>query len=162
MLDSGSWDAQKIESSDVGSDVGFWWGPTFNDGVGNQYLSSIVPSAPLVVSKAAFEDKDKKAAIEKFLAFYYGQEGIQIMVDNKIPPMTNISVEVDEKESPVFADIINNMKDSKWTSQENQPDLVVSESIGNAMYDSIYGVIVGNYTPEEAAKVVQNRIDDTK
>lgn len=162
MLDSGSWDAQKIESSDVGSDVGFWWGPTFNDGVGNQYLSSIVPSAPLVVSKAAFEDKDKKAAIEKFLAFYYGQEGIQIMVDNKIPPMTNISVEVDEKESPVFADIINNMEDSKWTSQENQPDLVVSESIGNAMYDSIYGVIVGNYTPEEAAKVVQNRIDDTK
>lgn len=162
MLDSGSWDAQKIESSDVGNDVGFWWGPTFKDGVGNQHLSSIVPSAPLVVSKAAFEDKDKKAAIEKFLAFYYGQEGIQIMVDNKIPPMTNISVEVDEKESPVFADIINNMEDSKWTSQENQPDLVVSESIGNAMYDSIYGVIVGNYTPEEAAKVVQNRINDTK
>lgn len=162
MLDSGSWDAQKIDSGEIANDVGFWWGPTFEDGVGNQFLSSIVPSAPLVVSKKAFEDKDKKAAIEKFLEFYYGETGIQIMVDNKIPPMTNISVEVDEKESPVFADIIKNMEDPKWVSQENQPDLVVSESIGNAMYDSIYGVIVGNYTPEEAAKVVQDRINDTK
>lgn len=162
MLDSGSWDAQKIESSEVGNDVGFWWGPTFKDGVGNQFLSSVVPSAPLVVSKTAFEDEDKKIAIEKFLEFYYGQEGIQIMVDNKIPPMTNISVEVDEAQSPVFADIIKAMEDSKWSSQENQPDLVVSESIGNAMYDSIYGVIVGNYTPAQAVEVVQNRIDDTK
>lgn len=161
MLDSGSWDAQKIEGSEIGKDVGFWWGPTFNDGVGNQKLSSIVPSAPLVVSKVAYEDKDKKEAIDKFLKFYYGKEGIQIMVDNQIPPMTNTEVDVDVNKNPVFADIIKQMSDKEWTSQENQPDLVVSESIGNAMYDSIYGVIVGTYTPEQAAQVVQDRISDT-
>ena len=120
-----------------------------------------MPSAPLVVSKVAYEDKDKKEAIDKFLKFYYGKEGIQIMVDNQIPPMTNTEVDVDVNKNPVFADIIKQMSDKEWTSQENQPDLVVSESIGNAMYDSIYGVIVGTYTPEQAAQVVQDRISDT-
>lgn len=161
FLDSGAWEAQKIEESDIGQHVKFWWGPTFNDGVGEQKLSSVVPSAPLLVNKNSYDNENKKTAIDTFLEFYYGQEGIQIMVDNNIPPMSNLDISVDENESPVFASIINEISRDGWVSQENQPDLVVSEAIGNAIYDSIFGVIIGTYTPEEAAQIVQNQIEES-
>lgn len=158
MLDAGVWEVQKIEKSKIGKNVGFWWGPTFSDGVGNQKISSIVPAAPLLVSKNVEKDKAKKEAIYKLLKFYYGEEGTQIMVDNQIPPMTNVSVEIDENEHPVFKNVVDQMKLEGWKSQPNQPDLVVSESIAKAMYDSIYGVINGIYTPEEAVQAVDEII----
>lgn len=158
MLDSGMWDVQKIEQSEIGKDVGFWWGPTFADGVGDQQISSVVPAAPLLVSQKAGEDDAKKEAITKLMKFYYGEEGTQIMVENQIPPMTNATVEVDEAEHPLFKKLVEQIQLEGWESQPNQPDLVVPESIANAMYDSIYGVINGTYTPEEAVKVVSDQI----
>lgn len=158
MLDSGMWDVPKIEQSEIGKDVGFWWGPTFNDGVGSQQISSVVPAAPLLISQTAGEDEVKKEAITKLMKFYYGEEGTQIMVENQIPPMTNATVEVDEAEHPLFKKLVEQIQLEGWESQPNQPDLVVPESIANAMYDSIYGVINGTYTPEEAVKVVSDQI----
>ena len=34
-----------------------------------------------------------------------------------------------------------------------QPDNVYTEAYGNALYDSIYGVVNGIYTPEQAVDV---------
>lgn len=158
MLDSGMWDVKKIEQSDIGKDVGFWWGPTFSDGVDNQKISSIVPAAPLLVSKKAGEDETKREAIFKLLKFYYGEEGTQIMIDNQVPPMTNTEVDIDETEHPVFKKLVDQIRLEGWESQPNQPDLVVPESIANAMYDSIYGVINGTYTPEQATEIVEDKI----
>lgn len=160
ILDSGMWDVQKIEQSGV--DAGFWWGPTFADGVGNQNISSVVPAAPLLVSKKVEEDPKKKEAVLRLLAFYYGEKGTQIMVENQIPPMTNTKVTIDEAEHPLFKQLVDQIQMEGWESQPNQPDLVVPEAIGNAIYDSIYGVINGIYSPEQAAKVVQDKIDATK
>jgi raffinose/stachyose/melibiose transport system substrate-binding protein len=162
MLDSGMWDVQKIEQSSIGKDAGFWWGPTFSDGVGDQKVSSVVPSAPLSVSKKAGENKAKKAAILKLLTFYYGEEGTQIMVDNQVAPMTDAVVNVDEATHPLFKKLVDQVQLEGWNSQPNQPDLVVPESIGSAMYDSIYGVINGTYTPEQAAKVVEDKLATIK
>lgn len=162
MLDSGAWDTKKLEESEISKDIGFWWGPTFSDGVGEQKLSSIVPSAPLVVSKKAAESTEKLESIYKFLEFYYGEAGIQLMVDNQLPPMTNIDVAVDAEKNPVFFSLVEAVSKDGWTSQKNQPDLVVSESVANAMYDSIYGVINGTYTPEQAAQLVQEKIEVSK
>ena len=36
MFDSGAWDTKKFDESDLKDSIGFWWGPTFEDGVGNQ------------------------------------------------------------------------------------------------------------------------------
>ncbi|MCY9594077.1 hypothetical protein PC41400_10705 [Paenibacillus chitinolyticus] len=160
FLDSGMWDIPKIEES--GIDAGFWWGPTFADGVGNQNISSVVPAAPLLVSKNVEKDAAKKEAVLKLFAFYYGEKGTQIMVENQVPPMTNTKVTIDEAKNPLFKQLVDQIQLKGWVSQPNQPDLVVPEAIGNAMYDSIYGVINGTYTPEEAAKVVQNKVDETK
>jgi raffinose/stachyose/melibiose transport system substrate-binding protein len=162
MLDSGMWDVQKIEKSAIGKDVGFWWGPTFADGVGDQKISSVVPAAPLLVSKKAGEDKAKKEAIYKLLKFYYGTEGTQIMVENQVPPMTNVTVNVDETQHPVFKKLVDQMQLQDWKSQPNQPDLVIPETIATSIYDSIYGVINGTYTPKQAVKVVEDKISATK
>ncbi|WP_129728351.1 ABC transporter substrate-binding protein [Ectobacillus funiculus] len=162
MLDSGMWDVQKIEKSAIGKDVGFWWGPTFADGVGDQKISSVVPAAPLLVSKKAGEDKAKKEAIYKLLKFYYGTEGTQIMVENQVPPMTNVTVNVDETQHPVFKKLVDQMQLQDWKSQPNQPDLVIPEAIATSIYDSIYGVINGTYTPKQAVKVVEDKISATK
>ena len=160
LLDSGTWDVRKIEDSPVGKDVGFWWGPTFADGVGEQNVSSVVPSAPIVVNAEVAKDEAKLDAVEKFLAFYYGPEGIQLMVDNQIPAMTDVEVSVDAAQHPVFASVMEQISSPDYTSQPAQPDLVVSEAVANAMYDSIYGVINGTYDPEQAAAVVQKAIDN--
>lgn len=160
LLDSGTWDVRKIEDSPVGKDVGFWWGPTFSDGVGEQNVSSVVPSAPIVVNAEVAKDEAKLDAVEKFLAFYYGPEGIQLMVDNQIPAMTDVEVSVDAAQHPVFASVMEQVSSPDYTSQPAQPDLVVSEAVASAMYDSIYGVINGTYDPEQAAAVVQKAIDN--
>src|SRR4051812_14957647 len=82
MLDSGVWAAGTIQSSSVGNDVGFWPGPTFGDGVGEQKLVMNAPSAPLVVSAEVKKSKSKLDAVTKFLQFYYSDAGQQILVDN--------------------------------------------------------------------------------
>jgi raffinose/stachyose/melibiose transport system substrate-binding protein len=41
----------------------------------------------------------------------------------------------------------------------NQPDLMVSTAVATAMYDSIYGVIQGQFTPDEAMDHVQQALD---
>lgn len=160
LLDAGVWETQKIQQSAIGKETGFWWGPTFSDGSGNQKLSSVVPAAPLVVSKKVKDDKAKYDAVKKFMGFYYSEEGAQIMLDNQVPPVIKYSGQIDKAANPVFAKVVEAMNDPAWESQPNQPDLIVSEAIGNAIYDSIYGVINGVYTPEEALKVVDKKISD--
>jgi raffinose/stachyose/melibiose transport system substrate-binding protein len=158
LLDAGVWETKKIEESELANDVGFWWGPTFDDGVGNQNLSSIVPAAPLVVGKHVEDDQAKYEAVMKFLQFYYSEDGAQIMLDNQVPPMIVFNGQIDEEKHPVFSKVVEQMNRTDWESQPNQPDLVISESIANALYDSIYGVMNGIYSPEEALDVVENRI----
>jgi raffinose/stachyose/melibiose transport system substrate-binding protein len=158
MLDAGIWETKKIEESSIADDVGFWWGPTFSDGVGNQKISSIVPAAPIVVNKYVEQDKEKYDAVMKFLSFFYSNEGANILIENQVVPILKSDREIDSDLHPVFASVMKVMNDSSWVSQPNQPDLIVSEGIANAMYDSIYGVINGIYTPEEAIKVVESKI----
>jgi raffinose/stachyose/melibiose transport system substrate-binding protein len=158
MLDAGIWETKKIEESQIAGDVGFWWGPTFTDGVGNQKISSIVPAAPLVVNKHVEKDKAKYEAAMKFLGFYYSEEGASIMIENQVAPIIKFDGEIHADSHPVFANVMNVMNDPSWESKPNQPDLIVSEGIANAMYDSIYGVINGIYSPEEAVKVVDSKI----
>lgn len=70
MFDAGIWEASKIDEA-LGSNAGFWWGPTFSDGVGNQKVSMNVNSAPFVVSAKVGKDSAKLNAVYKFLNFYY-------------------------------------------------------------------------------------------
>jgi raffinose/stachyose/melibiose transport system substrate-binding protein len=47
MVDAGAWETARMQSSPIANSVGFWWGPTFANGVGNQRVSMMVPTARL-------------------------------------------------------------------------------------------------------------------
>jgi raffinose/stachyose/melibiose transport system substrate-binding protein len=158
FLDSGVWDAAKIQESPVGKDVGFWAGPTFSDGVGNQNLVMNAPSAPLVAAAGVKKDPKKYEAVKKFLQFYYSDEGQQILVENAQPPVTTYVPAVDRTKSPVFWAVLEEAARPELSSPAAQPDLVVPADTANAMYDSFYGVMSGAMEPEEAVQLVQRTL----
>ncbi|MEV0174705.1 extracellular solute-binding protein [Streptomyces sp. NPDC050803] len=158
FLDAGVWEAAKIQKSEVGADTGFWAGPTFDDGVGEQRLVMNVPSAPFVVSAQVKKDPKKYAAVKEFIAFYYSDEGQKILVDNAQPPVTTYRPQVDTAKDPVFAAVLAEAARPGWKSPKAQPDLVVSAATASAMYDSLYGVMGGSLSPEEAVAGVQKSL----
>jgi raffinose/stachyose/melibiose transport system substrate-binding protein len=155
MLDSGVWQAFQIDTSPIAHQVGWWWGPTFSNGVGNQHVLMDAAEAPLVVSGKVKSDPALYNAVKEFFAFYYSNEGQQLMVNNAIVPDTNYLPPINAAKQPVFADILTALHDPGWVSPEAQPDLIVSAATANAMYDSMYGLIEGVYTPTQALEVVQ-------
>jgi raffinose/stachyose/melibiose transport system substrate-binding protein len=158
MLDSGVWQAGQIQSSSIGKDVGFWWGPTFTDGAGDQHVKMDAPSAPFVVSAKVKDNAKVYSAVKEFIGFYYSSAGQKIMVQNAQIPVTKYPVAADSAKSPVFAAVVQQLDTPGWTSPDAQPDLVVSATTANAMYDSIYGVMEGVYSPSRALQVVQQTI----
>lgn len=160
MFDSGTWESAYLEGSSYKDSIEFSWGVSFNDGVGAQNVSMQVPHAPLCISAKVAEDPAKEAAVLDFFKFYYSDEGAKIMIDNLCTPPTNYSGEIEAaflSEHPVFGKVLDAMK-LDTVSPIMQPDNVSTEAFGNAMYDSIYGVINGVYTPEEACDMVDNEI----
>jgi raffinose/stachyose/melibiose transport system substrate-binding protein len=158
FLDAGVWESAKIQKSKVGGSTGFWAGPTFSDGVGNQKVVMNVPSAPFVVSAKVKKDKKKYAAVEAFIQFYYSDAGQKILVDNAQPPVTTYQPEVDPSKAPVFSAVLAEAAKPGWKSPKAQPDLVVSAATASAMYESFYGVMGGSISPEEAVARVQKTI----
>lgn len=151
MLNSGVWDTKKFDQSDIAADIYYWWGPTFEDGVGTQEVSMKAPAHPYVVSAKLKEDDPKTyAAVVDFLKFYYGKEGTQIIArDNQSIPVTKYEGEIDAEKYPVFARVIERMNDD-WESPAVCPDMYISGQIINQYRESICGVINGIYTPQEA------------
>ncbi|MDO8147695.1 MULTISPECIES: ABC transporter substrate-binding protein [unclassified Isoptericola] len=159
FLDAGVWAAGAIQDSEVAPHTTFWKGPTFADGVGEQNIIMNVASAPLVVAKKVGEDEAKLDAVERFLGFYYSDEAQQLMVDNGQPPVTTYEPELDEEEQSVLKSALDAAREEGVSTPGTQPDLVFPVAVSNAIYDSIYGVIQDQLTPEEAAALVQRALD---
>ena len=154
MVDTGVWDASKLDQSPIAKDVGFWPGPTFSDGVGNQKLVMNVASAPFAASAAVKKDPAKYDAVKAFFQFYYSDAAQQIFVKNALPPLTTYKPTVDAATHPAFSAVLDALTQPGWSSPTNQPDLVVSAQTSQAMYQSLYGVIEGATSPSAALKVV--------
>jgi len=159
MLDAGVWASSAIQDSSVGADTTFWNGATFDDGVGNQNIVMNVASAPLVVDHKVADDKTKLAAVKKFLDFYYSDEAQQLLVDNGQPPVTDYQPTIDATKQSVLKSALDVAADPQLASPQSQPDLLVSTAVASAMYDSIYGVIEDQLTPEKAVDLVQKALD---
>ncbi|QWU15426.1 raffinose/stachyose/melibiose transport system substrate-binding protein [Paenibacillus sophorae] len=158
MLDAGVWETKKIEGSPIAKTAGFSWGPTFSDGVGNQKIAMAVAAAPLVASAKVKDDPAKYDAVQKFFAFFYSQEGAAVMAENEAPPVVKYTGTVDKEKYPVYAEVINKLNEPGWERPRAQPDLVVSEAVGNQLNDSIYGVINGIYKPEQALDLIDQKM----
>lgn len=157
FLDAGIWNSSYLQGFPIADDIGFWVGPAYADGVGEQNIVMNVPSAPFAVSAKVGDDQAKYDAVSKFFAFYYSDEGQQILADNGQPPVTTYAPEVDAEASSVFKTVLEAAQG--LPSPAAQPDLVVPETVASAMYDSIYGVIQKQLTPQEAVDLVQKAID---
>jgi len=157
MLDSGIWSSSYLQESAIAGDIGFWVGPTYSDGVGEQNIVMNVPSAPFAVSAKVGSDPAKLEAVQKFFAYYYSDEAQQVLVDNGQPPVTTYQAQVDAAKNSVFAAVLEAA--NGLPSPSAQPDLVVPEPVASAMYDSIYGVIQKQLSPQEALQLVQKAFE---
>lgn len=162
MFDAGVFASAQIDKSKVAKDVGFWVGPTFSDGVGDQHILINVPSVPLVASAKLKSNQKKYDAVQKFFAYFYSDAGQQHYVDNGKPPVTTLSPKVDAAKQPAFAAALEAGSTPGWKSPAGQPDLVVPTAVGNAMYDSIYGVIERALSPEQAVQLVDKAFKSAK
>ncbi|GAA1684248.1 ABC transporter substrate-binding protein [Microbacterium lacus] len=162
MLDAGVWASSAIQESVVSPDIAFWQGPQFDDGVGEQNIIMNVASAPFAVDHKVADDAAKLAAVEKFLAFYYSDEAQQILVDNGQPPVTTYQAQVDADAQSALKAALDAATADGVTSPQSQPDLLVPTPVANAMYDSIYGVIQGQLTPQAALELVQKALDSNQ
>jgi raffinose/stachyose/melibiose transport system substrate-binding protein len=156
MWDSGVWAAGDLQSSAIAQEIGFWPGPEFANGVGDQSLVMNVAGAPLSVSAKVEKGSPEYDAVSKFFDFYYSDEGQQIFIDNGQPPVTNFLGEVSEDSSVLKAvlDAVHG-KPSPLT----QPDVYLTAAAQQALYESIYGVIGGEFTAQEAIEYAAAAID---
>lgn len=152
MLNSGVWDTKKFDNSDIAEHVYYWWGPTFDDGVGSQEVSMKAPAHPYVVSaKVQQEQPEVYAAVIDFLKFYYGSEGTEIIAgENQSIPVTRYTGQIDADTYPVFARVMERIGDD-WASPAVCPDMYISGQLINQYRESMVGVVNGTYTPEQAA-----------
>lgn len=155
MLDSGAWEIAKLEKSSIAKDIGFFFGPTFSDGVGEQMIGIKTSGGVYSVSAKAAKDPDKLSAIIKFFAYYYGDEGTSIIVNTNQLPTTKFSGKIDQNTHPVFATMVKALNDNTWKSAK-EPFSSLSTNVGNKLFESIWGVINGVYTPKQAAQVVED------
>jgi len=159
FLDSGVWASGQLQSSPVGKDTGFWVGPQFSNGVGEQKIVMNVVGAPLAVSASVKKGSPEYAAVEKFIGFYYGDAGQQIFADNGQPPVTTFAPKI-ASSNTVFQSVLDAAKGLAVPLA--QPDQYLSTASQNVMYDSIYGVIEGQLSPQDAVDMVQKSIAANK
>jgi raffinose/stachyose/melibiose transport system substrate-binding protein len=155
FLDSGVWAAGQIQTSPVAKDTGFWAGPQFTDGVGNQNIAMNVVGAPISVSGSVKPGSAQYSAVEKFIGFYYSDAGQQIFADNGQPPVTTYQPKVGANDT-VFAAVLAAVKGKP--APKEQPDQYLTTAQQNVMYDSIFGVVEGQMSPTNAVDSVQKAI----
>ncbi len=153
MLDSGQWDSAEINER-LGDQVGFWWGPTFENGVGDQNVGMQAFTNNLRVSAEVEEDQAKKDAVYRFLSFWLGEEADKIRVQYGVNPLTTVPEAGEDNKA--YAAMLSAMNEEGWSGIPLQPDQIVTDVIKNTLNDAIYGVMSGIYSPQEACESLQS------
>ena len=154
MFNSGAWDIADFEGSDIASDIGFFWGPTFSDSPYEQQIGIKAAGGVYVVSAKAAEDPQLLEAIMEFWKFYYGEEGTNIIAEETSAlPCSQYNGEIDAGQHPVLATMIEALNDD-WKAV-TEPFNSLSSTVAYGYFDATFGVMTGVYTPEEAAQYVE-------
>jgi len=95
------------------------------------------------------ENENIKAAVYSFLEFYYSEDAAKISYKGSAFPATNYTgIEASDNQYALKA-VMNALQDN-WESPAAQPDQILSSAVQTQLYDSMLGVMLGNYTPTEA------------
>lgn len=153
---SGAWDCSEFDET-MGDAVGFWWGPTFSDSSYNQNRAMKVPSAPICVSASVANDEAKKEATYKFLEYYYSEEAANVSYAGSVFPATNYTDVAAGDTQYAMNQVITSIADG-WESPASQPDQILSADVQAQLYDSMLGVMLGNYDVEGALDKIDDQI----
>lgn len=148
MFGTGQWDCQEFDEN-LGDQIGFWWGPKFTDSGYSQEVDMKVPSAPIVVSAGVAENDTVQEAVYAFLEFYYGEEAAKISYEGSIFPATNYEG-VAAADSQYAMNAMIEALGNGWESPEAAPDQTLSSAVQEALYNAMFGVMQGTYSPTEA------------
>ena len=150
MFGTGQWDCAEFDKN-VGEHIGFWWGPKFGDSSYEQNIAMKVPAAPLVVSSAVKDNDKAKEALYAFLKYYYGEEAAKISYEGSIFPATNYDG-IAATDSQYAMNAMITALGNGWETPKAAPDQTVTPAVQEAMYDAIFGVMQGTYSPKDALK----------
>ncbi len=164
MLSSGAWDTKKFDQSDMAEDIDFYWGPTFDDATTSTFADKLISMKgvghPYVVSQNCAEDPAKFDAVSKFLQFYYGPEGTEIIArDNQSIPVTKYEGEIDAKTYPVFSRMMKRINDDS-TSPVRAPEFCLPAQLVPAYQESFFSIIFGTKTPEQVLDGMDSLLKD--
>lgn len=155
MFGTGQWDCAEFDEN-LGDKVGFWWGPVFEDSSYEQNVAMKVPSAPIVVNAEVADDDTMKEAVYTFLDFYYSEEAAGISYEGSIFPATNYT-DVSASDTQYAMNAMLEAQAEGWASPAAAPDQMLSSAVQTELYNGIFGVLQGTYTPEEAL----DKMDET-
>lgn len=160
FMNTGAWDAAEFDQK-IGDQIGFWWGPTFADSSHNQKCAMKVPSAPICVSAEVAKDAAKKEAVYAFLNFYYSKDAANISYEGSVFPATNYTdVKISDTQYALKA-VKQALSADGWTSPKAQPDQILNAATQNQLYDSMLGVMMGNYKPEDALQKIDEALGNS-
>lgn len=157
LFNTGAWDCAELNEK-MGDKVGFWWGPTFSDSDYEQKIAMKVPSAPICISAEVESNEEVKEGIYKFLEFYYSKDAAGISYQGSVFPATNYT-EVDVKDDQYLLKEVLKSVNEGWESPDVQPDLRLNSAVQGQLYDSMFGVLLGNYEPAEALDKIDQQLD---
>jgi raffinose/stachyose/melibiose transport system substrate-binding protein len=160
MFGTGQWDCAEFDKS-IGKNIGFWWGPKFTDSQYNQDVDMKVPSAPIAVSSKVAKNDEVKQATYAFLNFYYGKESASLSYANSMFPATNyegLQPKSDRYSMTAMTEALGN----GYKSPVAAPDLTVSSSVQQTLYDSLFGVMQNTYTPKQAIEKLDSAMANDK
>lgn len=155
MFGTGQWDCAEFDEN-IGENIGFWWGPVFEDSDYEQNVTMKVPSAPIVVNAEVAENESMQEAVYAFLDFYYSEEAAQISYEGSIFPATGYQG-VQAKETQYAMNAMLEALESGWASPKAAPDQTLNSAVQTELYNGMFGVLQGTYTPEEAL----DKMDET-
>lgn len=159
MFGSGQWDCAEFNKN-LGSKIGFWWGPKFKDTRYNQDFNMKVPSAPIAVSASIKDNALVREATFAFLKFYYGKQAAQISYNNSMFPATNYKDISLPSSNYAIAAMVHAMGNG-YPSPKTAPDQGVPSNVQQGLYDALFGVMQKTYTPRQAVARVQESIDQS-
>lgn len=160
MFGSGQWDCAEFDKN-IGDAIGFWWGPRFTDSSYEQNVDMKVPSAPIAVSATVKDNAEIKEATYAFLKFYYSKDAAELSYTNSMFPATSyegLTASSDQYALNAMIDALSN----GWESPTSAPDQTVSSAVQAALYDSLFGVMQGTYSPSEATAKLDAAVSNSK
>lgn len=149
MFNAGAWDAATVTES-LGDDIGFWWGPVFNDSDSSQSTINQFANAPFVISSSVADDAAKKDAVYRFLQFFYGKEGATIMNDYSTFSTANYDDLDSDNDCAGFLEVSKALGNGNASASFAQPVSSLPSSVAEVVYDSIQSLISGSFTVDDA------------